>query len=116
MTTVATPSGTPAPVYNRSGITIDTITAAATRTAITRYSGHTVVLVSNGGSTSNGVELPSGAEIGDVVEVLVATYGQSCLLSAAAGDSLNLGSPMFCGAAVVVRKTTSTGWSVLSAT
>src|SRR5262245_45084839 len=72
MTTVLDPGGTPVPVYNQSGTTIDTITAngmtQGTATPIVRYGGTTIVLVHiTAGDAA--VLLPANAEIGDLFEV-----------------------------------------------
>ena len=73
MTTIVAPSTNPTPIYNRSGVTIDTIAPGLTSslaTAIVRNSGHTVVVVSPSTGANGGyVKLPTDAEIGDVVEV-----------------------------------------------
>src|SRR5262249_8631866 len=62
-------------IYNRSGTTIQTVVGAgpggtdpaaqAAATQLVRYSGWDVFIVTSG----NAVTLPSGAEIGDVVEI-----------------------------------------------
>ncbi len=75
MTTIIDPSGTPIPVYNRGGITIVEVTAngvtTGSATEVPAVSGHTVVLVTTTSSPTDqsAVRLPSGAEIGDVVEL-----------------------------------------------
>lgn len=123
MTTVLSPSGTPTVFYNRSGMTIDSLTAAASPPSIAHYTGHTVVLVTPDADTSHGVQLPatSAVDIGDVVEVCVAAgpiTGRSFQLFPASGDTINI-----TGAAdtaisveimVVVRKTATSTWTVIS--
>lgn len=72
MVTVVDPAGTPIPVYNRSGVTIVeiTLTGLPTRDQIPAASGTTIVLVSPPSPDATGaVELPTNADIGDVVEV-----------------------------------------------
>lgn len=75
MTTVVDPSGTPVPVYNRSGSTIVEVTAGSIspvnlQTPIPRHTGTTIALVtSTATDNAYGVELPAGCDIGDVVEI-----------------------------------------------
>lgn len=94
MTTVLTPAGTPTVIYNRSGLTIDSITATGTvmasAAAIVRYTGHTVVLVSTPDSSNVGVVLPDDAEVGDVVEVHnIAPISQGMSVFVPSGQYMN---------------------------
>jgi hypothetical protein len=74
MATIIAPSSNPTPIYNRSGVTIDTIIAGSSDSAtpIVRMAGHTVVYVPAPPSGLGYVQLPDDAEIGDVVEIHVA--------------------------------------------
>lgn len=72
MVTVTSPSSNPIPIYNRSGITIDTVIwgPQTSPSQIVRTSGHTcVVVLKSTGVDDQFVKLPSDAEVGDVVEV-----------------------------------------------
>lgn len=103
MTTVVDPSGTPEPIYNRSGTTISELTAGTTSpfapAPIVRHTGTTIVLVttvSSGDQTY--VTLPDDADVGDVVEVhcmgavgvnvLVPTGGPLDIVGAAPNHSI----------------------------
>lgn len=113
MVTVVDPGGTPAPVYNRSGTTLQSIAATGTNFAgaapITAPSGYSVVLITPS-ANNDGVILPSGAEIGDVVE----TYpvGGTVNVYAPSGEtiagnaSLQLSNPF----GTLIRKTSATNW------
>jgi hypothetical protein len=122
MTTVTSPGGTPAVIYNLSGMTIDSITPAgttqATATPVARYATYTVVLDSNTGSGSNtaGILLPV-ADIGDVVEVHT-YYGMnvypdsgSSIVETASGAN----APLHIGGTRMFRKIGASLWSLLSA-
>lgn len=118
MTTVVSPGSSPVPVYNKSGVTIDSITAAASPspTQIARYAGTTVVLVDNGGDTNNQVQLPV-ADIGDVVELYAIAPSSGFHVAADSGSSFNLGGSLLSIFNVmVVRKTSASVWSVMSDT
>lgn len=74
MTTVIDPAGTPAPVFNRSGLAIVDVAPAfgGASAVIPGGFGHVIARVAPTGSPSAGiaqVDLPASAEIGDVVEV-----------------------------------------------
>lgn len=75
MTTIVDPSGTPVPIYNRSGATIIEITGGPLSpsfnpTPIVRHTGVTIALVAaNSTGDFTNVILPDDAEIGDLVEV-----------------------------------------------
>jgi hypothetical protein len=99
MTTVVDPAGTPVPVYNRSGTTIVSVSGGLRSegigdegTPIPRSSGYTVALAGMPDNTHNVFKLPSGAEIGDVVELhaIPATgVGQGVMLFPPNGESVN---------------------------
>lgn len=86
MTAVVDPNGTPAPVYTRSGTTIQTIAASGntlmSATPIVAPSGHSVVIVTTVDNEftddDQAVALPDDAQIGDVVEVY--QYGQASVI------------------------------------
>ncbi len=68
MTTVSDPTGTPSPVYNRSGVAILPRVTSGNPTVIPNVvCERTVVVVDLG--MNNQVELPGNCEIGDAVEV-----------------------------------------------
>lgn len=74
MVTVVDPNGTPAPVYTRSGVTLQTIagngSTLGSATPIVALSGHTIVIVETTNSPlDEAVVLPDDAQIGDLVEV-----------------------------------------------
>lgn len=73
MVTITAPSSNPTPTYNRSGTTIDFVTGSLLSSSpmpITRVGGHTVV-VSMQTTGDTFMQLPSDAEVGDVVEVFM---------------------------------------------
>lgn len=112
MTTVVDPLGTPAPTYNRSGITIVAVNGGPTMTPtpIPHVSGHTVALVTFSAGNDK-VELPSSAEIGDFVEVCPsAALGGDAFLPG--GDSFfNIGgNSSSVNAPVFFRKVGATLW------
>jgi hypothetical protein len=125
VTTTTDPGGSPAVIYNRSGVTIDTIVggvspAEADAVPIVRYGAHTVVLVSSpNGRSDSPVSLPADAEIGDVVEV----YGVYTTLVGRvtpyvwpqSGGSIATrpgGAPS--SPAAIFRKVTSDDWAMLA--
>lgn len=91
MVTVVDPNGTPAPVYTRSGTTIQDVTANSTGgsspTPIVSVSGHSIVIADAFNPSNEDVELPSSVEVGDLVEVYAKT--NSVRVWAAAGDTIN---------------------------
>lgn len=126
MTTVVDPLGTPTPIYNRSGVAIiPSLTAQGTTSSdaaiIPTVSGHTVVIVSAAGHSGYGVMLPSGADIGDVVELYCANLNGSAasaiLAYAPSGETLNSGNSdtvnFIPGQGVMLRKVSSTDWESL---
>ena len=120
MTTIVSPASSPVPVYNRSGVTIVEVPATgqdqSTGAPIPAVSGHTVVLGSTSGLTDRCVNLPSGSDIGDVIEVynVAATNGGYALVvNPASGETLNSGSdglPCSLVGGRWFRKTSSTNW------
>lgn len=133
MTTVVDPSGTPAPVYNRSGTTLDDINAAGLvrtgATAIQAMSAHSVVVartwVEPGGGgpgidiRHRAIVLPSGADIGDVVEVYPGTRNgfpstnQPLLVFPPSGDEINelgVNNPASVESHTVIRKVGAAAW------
>lgn len=124
MTTIIDPAGTPIPVYNRSGTTIIELVCPATTpqtvVSITSVSQTTVIFaeaVIDPMEQPPAVELPTGAQIGDVVEIFVKnTTGGSeqvivlppagqTLSDAQVGVAKNFGK--------YFRKLTSTAWGAL---
>ncbi len=92
MVTVSDPSGTPSPVYNRSGTTIANLTAngstQAAATAIARVAGWTVVLATIPDINNQALKMPSDAEVGDLVELHRAAQGTSYILFPESGGKL----------------------------
>lgn len=79
MTTIIDPSGSPSPVYNRSGTTVMTVVANGTTlgsaTPIPYYSGETIVRIeASDDPRHTAVVLPDDAEIGDTVEAYATGY------------------------------------------
>lgn len=115
MVTVVDPNGTPAPVYTRSGTTIQEITANGLTqndaTQIVAVSGWTVVVVNTPDTSNNSVKLPDNALIGDLVEIHKA--GASLEIFPAAGDSINSQPPNDPAAGRLFRKFTSTNWKAV---
>lgn len=77
MTTVIDPAGTPLPVFNRSGAAIVDVSPAhgGAPATIPHYSSLTIVRVMPTGSPGSGaiqLDLPAGADVGDVVEIHLA--------------------------------------------
>ncbi len=75
MATVLDPLGSPSIFYNRSGLTIQSVSAAGTTgsgaTQLTLPTGHTTLLVTPS-SSNTGVKLPvdGDTDVGDVIEVV----------------------------------------------
>ena len=77
MTTVVDPLGTPVPSYNKSGVTIQSVTAdgAGTNSAsgsaptLSSVSEWNVVLITVPDSSNVDVILPSSSDIGDIFEL-----------------------------------------------
>jgi hypothetical protein len=90
MTTVVDPSGTPVPVFNRSGVTIVSVSATGTTqgaaAAISAASGQTIALVTIS-ENNTAVKLPSTADIGDLVEVYA--FGGTVKVFPSSGETLN---------------------------
>lgn len=126
MTTVVDPGGAPIPVYNRSGMTIDTITPTGvtqgTAAPIATYASHTVLVAFSAMGGGLAVLLPSAAEIGDVVEI----HGQANQTfdvypeSGAAIDNGSANTPVsglpagYTPYHIMLRKVTTTNWYVIS--
>lgn len=93
MMTVQNPSGSPTIVYNRDGTTIESVTAAGTTqggaAAIPRASGCTVALCTPSVGNDS-VIMPSGAEIGDVVEVYTTSNATNLNIWPQSGGSLGI--------------------------
>jgi hypothetical protein len=120
MTTVVDPSGTPVPVYNRGGTTIASLAAAGSTQGdaaqIQHVAGYTVVLVTVT-DTARAIELPAGAEVGDVVEVHIAsTAGTGVLIFPPNGESLLTGNTSATvgqsSGGLLFRKVGQTSWAV----
>lgn len=115
MVTVVDPGGTPAPVYNRSGVTIQGVSGAGTNfggaTPIVASSGHSIALVSTV-TNDEGVILPDTAEIGDVAEVYRVTDTAAVRVYPPAGDTLYGGgaSHLLGSQGAIFRKTSATRW------
>lgn len=93
MTTVSNPSSSPVPVYNRSGTTIEkfNVSSGSGIQTVVAFSGHTIVVanVTTPMSTSDALLLPSGSEIGDVVEFLAAAWATPFYVIAPVGENIN---------------------------
>lgn len=122
MVTVVDPNGTPAPVYTRSGTTIQTINASGTTsigsTLIIAPSGWSVVIVTvNVDPDDRAVRLPQSAPIGDVVEVYATGSGSTASVFPFSGDSIEGVSPPLTvplgGSGALLRKTDATIWRVI---
>jgi hypothetical protein len=112
MVTVVDPTGTPVPVYNRSGTTIVSLTGSSgTPTPIPHLGGTTVVLTNRGTPSGDAYELPSNAEIGDVVQIFAADNNGPDAY-AASGDVIlpNLGSRSMTASGGFFRKVSANGW------
>lgn len=117
MTTVSDPLGTPVPSYNRSGTTIIGLVGGThgAPTPIPLVSGTTVVIVAPDMSNNNTVELPTGADVGDVVEVYPETQGsggKAFYVVPPSGETIGGGavsgeSGLY---GIVLRKISSTDW------
>lgn len=108
-------------IYNRDGTTIDTYVATGingpwtSTTNIIRVSSKTVVILEVA-SNAYGVNLPSDAEIGDVVEIYLdqTNYNGCHIRTAGAGETFLQGvnQTAFSGAASF-RKVSSTKWGMI---
>ena len=115
MVTVVDPLGTPVPVYNRSGVAIVQVSGGTTMSPgiIPQVSGITVAIVTTSPGNDK-VQLPSGAEIGDVVELVLSGGSGSDTLAPAGEDFFPAGSNSIAtNAATIMRKVTSTSWSAV---
>lgn len=88
MTTVIDPLSTPIPVYNRSGVAIVSVTSdnASTPAPIPTVSGTTVVLVTRG-VNGGALALPTGRDIGDVVELYSADGSNNIDIYPSSGET-----------------------------
>lgn len=121
MTTVVDPLGTPAPVYNRSGVTLVTVagngTTYGSATAIPHESGHTIALLTTT-DTDYAFKLPAVADIGDRVEVFRRTYpfvtDERPLIFPESGDTIEDGerTDVNVGAVMVFLKVTANDWVI----
>lgn len=115
MTTILDPGGSPSPIYNKDGTTIDAVACAglnaAGSAAIVRYAQVTVVVATT--SVNNrGLHLPTDAEIGDVVEVYQDTQDPVAVVYPVTGSLiLSFGSGgTGVGSGASFRKVTSDTW------
>lgn len=104
--------------YNRDGVTVDSYTANGTNvgpstTTIARSARHTVAVVTVPNGSNYACNLPSGAEVGDVVEVYFTTSGW---VFAPSGETfvLNGASAMGCDIGAAFRKVSSSVWGYIS--
>lgn len=113
-------SGSPTVVYNKSGTTIDIIVGSGTTqggaTPITQYGGNTIVLASRGagGGDDIAIKLPSGAEIGDIVQVIaIDGSGNSVAIYPPSGEEIwaqGTNNGFGVAGSSVFRKITSNRW------
>lgn len=100
MATILDPGGTPSIVYNKSGTVVVEVTAAgaiiANAAPIPYYAGRTIALCTPLNASNYYVCLPTGAEIGDIVEVYstVVAGGQDLSVVAPSGETLDPGGPL----------------------
>ena len=108
-------------IYNRSGTTIDTYVATGTNvvastTNIIRSSSKTVVILEVT-PTAYAVNLPSDAEIGDIVEVYLDTTNYNgCHIRTASGSGetfLNGVNQTAFGVGALFRKVSATKWGMI---
>jgi hypothetical protein len=113
MVTINNSQTSPSQIYNKYGMTIDTIApnglTAGTATVIARLCGHTVVVVGPNTSINRAVILPSGADIGDSVEV-VSADGGSVYVFPPSGEGGAFGDHLVVDASVTLRKLSGTFW------
>lgn len=105
MTTVVDPLGTPQPVFNRSGTAIVSLNAdVSPGPALPVVAGVLIALVAVLSGGGQFVQLPSGADIGDVVEV----YGNT---ANASWTVLSVMAPF--GETIIFRKVSATNWRTI---
>jgi hypothetical protein len=114
--TVVSPGSSPVPVYNRSGVTVDSLAATGTDKAggasIVRYAGTTVVVVSTS-TDNNAVVLPTDAETGDVVEVFTSGSPLSVFVFAGGSDAiLGVSTYVIVSSGASFRKIADGSWGV----
>ena len=116
MTTIVDPSGTPVPIYNRDGTTLSSITGdGSVAPTIQHFSKWDIVLFTAvTGPQGNQLNMPSGTDIGDLIEVHALTAAQVVLIPAS-GETITGSSS---GADVpgdgLLRKVSSTDWRFTS--
>lgn len=116
MTTVTDPGGTPVVIYNRDGVTIDSITAAGTNSAsaavIPRYCAHSVIIASSASGSGDGIRLSSSSEVGDVVEIYWDLNTGQGLVYPPTGESINNAGSNVSSSAQrhLLRKVSATEW------
>ena len=123
MTTIVNPAGSPTIIYNLSGITVVSVTASGTSQAtaaiIPNASGHTIANVTIPDSSNFCVILPSGSEIGDVVEVYAPTDTHEINVfpdsgSTILGLAMNAGvNPATAGMGFIFRKIGASSWGAV---
>jgi hypothetical protein len=117
MTTVVDPSGTPQPIFNRSGVTIVDVvaTSGAPAAPIPHQSGYTIArLTTSGTSPAPEAELPASAEVGDVVEVHYLTNALLLIAPPSAESFASFGGltePINGGESATFRKIDPATWS-----
>lgn len=119
MTTVVDPGGMPVAIFNKSGkAALDiaiSVGPSEPIVPIPHYAGHTIARVavtSIGSPEDGGVELPSAAEIGDVVEVVrIATMVPGPLIVfAPAGETIDGAASASMGGFTRFNKVDTTDW------
>lgn len=118
MTTVIDPSGSPVAIFNKSGISIVDMPInmgpGEPLVPIPHFSGHTIVraFVTQAGSPADGgLELPTNAEIGDLVEVdNLNIMANSPPIYAPSGENINFVASIPATTGARLRKITATDW------
>lgn len=115
-TLVLDATGTPEPVYLRSGIAQIEMAAGTapqgqtpTPAIIPLITDHMVVAVVADENKANAVELPTDAPIGALVEAFTLSNIVGVTVSAPTGETV-IGNTGLTGAVVVFRKTSATVW------
>jgi hypothetical protein len=115
--TVVDPTGSPSPIYNRSGTTVVNMAAGhatsgtpqSFATVIPVSSGHTIAIVTLTNNEQNAVSLPSG-EVGDVVEVYLASAVTTLIVVSPSGQSIVPTSTPSLSNGAIFRKVSSAVW------
>lgn len=120
MATIIDPLGTPSIVYNKSGTVLIAMNAAgndaSTGAAIPNVSGHAIVVATWVGNSDYAVVLPSGNDIGDIIEIFgVFVFNNTISVFPAAGETVQTGSQVDIRQDRGCRfiKTSSTNWSYI---